>query len=142
MLPAIHSSPGSACLTYQPFRQQVKEHRMSLYDEYVNEEAVPVIFADAKGVITAINQRFAETFHWSADQLVGKPISTIIPAELHDAHNMGFSRYALSHQATLMNTPLDLRIQLGTGEIMLAEHLIVSMHVNGEELFAAKITPR
>ena len=115
---------------------------MSLYDEFINEEKVPVIFADLKGIITAINQQFEDTFLWKADRLKGMPISTIIPKGLHDSHNMGFSRFAVSGQGTLLNTPLDLEIKLGNGEVILAEHLIVFLEKDGEKLFAAKITRR
>lgn len=115
---------------------------MSLYDEYLNEKDVPVIFSNFSGVITAINQRFEEMFLWPAEKLVGKPLTTIIPDNLHDSHNMGFSRYITSDQPTLLNTPLDLQILLGNGKIIIAEHFIVTMKNDGVELLAAKITPR
>ena len=115
---------------------------MSLYDEFINEEEDPMVFANAQGEITSINGRFEEVFLWSADRLIGESLNTIIPESLHNSHNMGFSRYVLSGQATLLNTPLELQIQLGNGEIILAEHLIVALEKDGEKLFAAKITPR
>ena len=115
---------------------------MSLYEEFLKEENAPVIFADFSGMITAVNQKFEETFLWPAVKLKGKPLNTIIPTDLHDSHNMGFSRYLLSGQDTLLNTPLALQIQLGNGEIILAEHLIVALEKDGEKHFAAKITPR
>ena len=115
---------------------------MSLYEEFINEEEVPVIIANSNGIISAVNKQFEKTFLWTADRLKGLPLNTIIPKDLRDAHNMGFSRYAISGQATLLNTPLELKILLGNGEIMLAEHLIVDLEKDGERLFAAKITLR
>ena len=115
---------------------------MSLYDDYMNETEVPVIFADYSGTITAINQRFEESYLWPAEEIVGKPLNTIIPEDLRDAHNMGFSKYMISGQPTLLNTPLELYIQLGNGEIILAEHFIVDLKDHGKELVAAKIIPK
>jgi len=115
---------------------------MSLYEEFINEQEVPVIIANNNGIISAVNKQFEKTFLWPADRLKGLPLNTIIPEDLRDSHNMGFSRYVISGQATLLNTPLELKILLGNGEIMLAEHLIVSLEKDGETLFAAKITPR
>ena len=115
---------------------------MTRYETYGKEETVPVIFADYDGIITAVNRKFEEDFRWPADQLVGRSITAIIPAELHDSHNMGFSRYAISGQPTLLETPLDLKITRGDGEVVLAEHFIVDMKGDGQELIAARIVPR
>ena len=115
---------------------------MSLYDEYLNETGVPIVFADYNGIIISVNKRFEESFLWPAEKIIGKPLSTIIPENLRDAHNMGFSKYMLSGQPTLLNTPLELKIQLGNGEIFLAEHFIVDLKDHGKELVAAKIIPK
>jgi len=115
---------------------------MTRYETYAKEESVPVIFADYNGIITAINRKFEEDFLWSAEELVGKSLNEIIPVELHDSHNMGFSRYVLSGQSSMLGTPLDLKITRGDGEVVLAEHYIVDMKGDGKELVAARIIPR
>lgn len=115
---------------------------MSLYDDYINERDVPVILADYNGIITYINRCFEESFLWSQQKLVGKPLSMIIPANLRDSHNMGFSKYIICGQPTLLNTPLQLQIQLGNGDVITAEHFIVDIKGDGRELIAAKITRR
>ena len=115
---------------------------MSLYDDFMNETEVPVIFADYSGIVTWVNRRFEEAYLWPAEKIVGQPLSTIIPENLHDSHNMGFSKYMISGQPTLLNTPLDLQIRLGNGDIISAEHFIVDLKEHGKELVAAKITPK
>ena len=115
---------------------------MSLYDEFINEKNVPIIFANYDGLITAVNQPFEETFLWPAEKLVGQPLTNIIPESLHDSHNMGFSKYMVSGQPTLLHTPLELKILLGNGEIIGAEHFIVDLKDHGKELVAAKIIPK
>ena len=115
---------------------------MSLYEEFKNETEVPVIFANYDGIITSVNRPFEESYLWPAEKLVGKPLNTIIPKTLHDSHNMGFSKYMISGQPTLLNTPLELQILLGNGEIINAEHFIIDLKDHGQELVAAKITTR
>lgn len=114
---------------------------MSLYEELLNEKEVPVIFVDYNGIVTHVNGQFEESYSWPTEQLVGKPLSTIIPENLHDSHNMGFSKYMISGQPTILNTSLQLQIRLGNGEIVSAEHFIIDLKDHGQELVAAKITP-
>jgi PAS domain-containing protein len=115
---------------------------MSLYEDFIKENEVPVIFADFSGIITSINKRFEETFLWPAEKLVGRPLSAIIPKNLHDSHNMGFSKYIIGCPPSILNTPLELQIRLGNGDIISAEHFIVDFRHDGMELIAAKIIPR
>lgn len=115
---------------------------MSLYDEYMSEEETPVIFMDQDGVVIHINAAFSNTFLWSEDELVGQPVVSIIPPSLQDAHNMGFTRYKLNKKPTLLDTPLDLQIQMGDSSVIMAKHYIVALDHEGRQLFAAKITPR
>lgn len=115
---------------------------MDRYEEYMQEKNDPVIFIDEKGLVTYINDAFTATFLWSHEELVGSPMVRIIPTALRDAHNMGFSRYKMSKVPTLLDSPLDLEIEKLDGEVVLAQHFIVSLDHAGKQLFAAKITLR
>ena len=115
---------------------------MSLHDDFFADDTVPVICANNEGLITFINTAFEETFRWSAQLLVGKPLSAIIPKNMRDAHNMGFSKYIITRSPTLLNQPLNLQIQCGDGEILTAEHRIVALQKDGDDILAAKIIPR
>jgi PAS domain S-box-containing protein len=115
---------------------------MTLYEQFKNEEHDPVVFVNKDGIITHINKSFTDTYHWPVAELVGRPLVSIIPNSLQDAHNMGFSKFLISGKPTLLGTPLDLEIRMGNGENILAQHLIVSMENNGEQMLAAKITVR
>ncbi len=115
---------------------------MTLYEQLRNEEHDPVVFVNKDGVITHINTSFSKTYHWPSTELVGLPLVSIIPDNLQDAHNMGFSKFLLNGKPTLLGTPLDLEIRMGNGESVLAQHLIVSLENNGEQMLAAKITLR
>lgn len=115
---------------------------MNEWDKFINDETVPVVVANDTGSIVRVNALFEKTFSWKAPDLIGQPISNIIPQNLRDAHNMGFSRYRLSGTSKLLNTPLDLEILTGAGEVEMAQHYITSHQENGSHMFAARITPQ
>ena len=103
---------------------------------------VPVIAADHRGFVTWINEPFTEAYGWTADDLVGLPLPTIIPRRFHDAHHSGFSRFLTTRTPSLLGQPIDLVIVTrDTGEL-LAEHFIVATESNGQWEFAAIIRPR
>lgn len=85
------------------------------------ETGTPVVIADHRGVIIQVNARFEETFGWQAGEIVGKPLTAIIPAALHDAHHLGFSRFLATGQATLLGQPLQLRAVRKDGREFRAE---------------------
>lgn len=113
---------------------------MNEWEKFISDETVPVVVADDRGLITHVNNIFEQTYSWSVADLLGQPISSIIPHNLKDAHNMGFSRFRLSGVSTLLNTPLDLEILTGNGEVELAHHYIVSHEEDGAIVFGAQIT--
>lgn len=113
---------------------------MSLCDDFLQEESIPVVFMDQDGVVTRINSVFTATYLWTEEELVGQPLVKIIPPSLQDAHNMGFTRYKINKQPTLLGTPLDLQIQKADGEVLTAKHYIVALEGCGTHHFAAKIS--
>lgn len=115
---------------------------MTQYDEFASEQIDPVIMVDSEGVITYINSSFEKTFKWPSQELIGKPLVTIIPPNLRDAHNMGFSKYIITRISTLLNKQASLEIQLGNGDIMLAKHYIAALQKGDTTVMAAKITLR
>lgn len=112
------------------------------YSKVIGEVDEPVIVANENGVVVYINQLFSTTFIWDSSTLIGEPISTIIPFNLRDAHNMGFSRYKMSGKSTILDMALDLEILTGDGKVLLARHLIQARMVDGKKLFVASIVPR
>ncbi len=112
------------------------------FEELIKTTDKPVIAADLKGIITMINSSFTESFGWKEAQLIGTPLTSIIPSALRDAHQLGFSAYISTGKATLLGQHLDLEIVSSDNTVSLADHYIMSGEVNGEISFAASITPR
>ena len=111
-------------------------------EELITISDSPVVAADTNGIIFKINESFTENFGWKQQELVGKPLTTIIPNSLRDAHQLGFSAYISTGKASLLGQHLDLEIISSDGSVSLADHFILSGEINGKKSFAARIVPR
>jgi sigma-B regulation protein RsbU (phosphoserine phosphatase) len=65
-----------------------------------------VVAADGKNRIVYLNAAAEKLLGWSAVELVGKPLVTIIPPRLHPAHHAGFNRYIATHVPKLIGHPV------------------------------------
>jgi PAS domain S-box-containing protein len=109
---------------------------------WFEDNNVPVIVINESGIIVRVNSLFEQEFGWDGTDLKGQPVSAVIPPSLRDAHNMGFSRYLLSKESTVLNIPLDLEILTGSGQVVMAPHYITAVERGEDVLFAARIEVR
>lgn len=100
----------------------------------------PVIVVNQEGRVTDVNRPFESAFSWSAEELIGNPVSNIIPAALHDAHHMAFSRFLVTGRGSILEQELELEIVLGDGTRIPARHYIVAERSEQGWRFAAIIT--
>ena len=114
---------------------------MRTIEEIQRETGVPGVIADHQGIITHVNERFEAVFGWQAREIIGKPLATIIPSNLHDAHHLGFSRFLTTGKPTLLNQPLKLRAITKAGREFDAEHVITAEQRQGQWVFGATIRP-
>jgi len=114
---------------------------MTTIKELRDTTDLPVVIANQNGLITYINARFEKTFHWTASELIGKSLTTIIPEKLHDAHNLGFSRFIKTNKPTLLNRKLTLKLLTGDGTEVETEHFIIAEKEDDIWIFGAIISP-
>lgn len=112
------------------------------FKELINFQDSAVISADHNGIISMINKSFSDKFGWTEPELIGKPLTIIIPSALRDAHQLGLSAYLSTGKASLLGQRLDLEIINSDGSVESAEHYILSGEIDGQKAFAAQITPR
>lgn len=110
-------------------------------DELRRNTGLPVVSADSGGYITAVSDAFCAAYAWRREDLVGKPLTTIIPPQFHDAHHLGFSRFLATGKPTILDRPLALDVVTGDGRSVAAEHRIAAERVAGAWTFAASIRP-
>ena len=94
---------------------------------------------DHEGVILEINDAFESAYGWSSALLKGKMLTEIIPGDLRDAHHMGFSRFLMTEEATILEQALELNILTSDGQMIPAMHFIAASREGGEWFFAALI---
>lgn len=114
---------------------------MTTVKDLRRETRLAVVIADQEGVITYVNRPFLDLFGWSRAEIVGRSLTAIIPPNLHDAHNLGFSRFTLTRKSTVLDRPLTLAAVTKDGRVFDAEHFIVAGEEGGRRVFAATIRP-
>ena len=114
---------------------------MSAIDDVLQDAVVPAVAADQDGIITAVNAPFERVFGWSRAEIVGRPLTTIIPRSLRDAHNLGFSRFLTTQRPTLLDRPLRLKTIDKNGREFDGEHRILAERRGAGWIFAASIRP-
>jgi len=113
---------------------------MNVIEKMLAEDA-PTIIADSEGLITEVNALFLETYKWEQSALIGEPLTIIIPAKFHDAHNLSFSRFLHTGISSIFSQWVTLEVVGGTGEVQVAKHFIVACETPLGTFLAAHIVP-
>ena len=114
---------------------------MKTIDEIRQVHDVPVVIADQEGFITFVNASFQAVFGSESGEILGEPLTAIIPKNLRDSHHLGFSRFLTTEKPTLLNQPLRLKAVTKEGREFEAEHFIIAEQRHGQWLFGALIRP-
>ena len=80
----------------------------ALLQDVFNAAPDAMIAADLSGAIVIANAQVAEIFGYDADELIGQPVETLIPARFHDLHNAQRGNYALDPRRRPMGSGLQL----------------------------------
>lgn len=123
-------------------RNQGIKARMSQdlsFDQLIKEKNIPVVAIDHNSMFIEVNAAFEQAYGWTKKELIGSSVTVIIPSYLRDAHQVGFSRFLITEEITLMGKRLPLEILYKDGTIRNAEHYIVGKKVNGNWCFVASI---
>lgn len=100
-----------------------------------------IVAADDRGLITHIDAPLARVLGWSAEDLVGRSLTTIIPRRFRDAHHIGFSRFLTTGEPRLLERAIALCVATRGGEEMRVQHVITAVRVGPRWVFAASIRP-
>ncbi|WP_374765127.1 PAS domain-containing sensor histidine kinase [Yunchengibacter salinarum] len=95
-----------------------------------------IIITDCRGHITLFNLGAEKIFGWRLEDIVGKPVTRLMPdsaAAVHDAHMAGFARS--SETARFMNQRRPIQGKRRDGSLFLAEATIVQLPLNDDPHF-------
>jgi PAS domain S-box-containing protein len=61
-----------------------------------------IVAADGRGVVVYANPAAERLMGWLKDELIGRPITVLMPARMRPAHSVGFNRYMSTREARIM----------------------------------------
>jgi PAS domain S-box-containing protein len=74
-----------------------------------------LVVADASHRIVFVSAACGVLLGWTVDDLIGRRLSVLVPAERRDAHLAGFARYALTKQPRLIGQTVLVPVLRGDG---------------------------
>lgn len=114
---------------------------MKTIDEIRCEITLPAVITNQFGSIIYVNSSFESTFGWLSQDIIGQPLTVLVPMLYHDAHNLGFSRFAMTERPTVLNHPLQLMAVTKEGQEVFSEHFITAEYQDGQWFFGAILRP-
>jgi len=95
-----------------------------------------VVAVDHAGRIVAWNAVAEQTFGWSRDEALGKPIGVlIVPPQHREAHNSGMRRYQETGDARVVNRRIEITAMRKGGGEFPVELSIIPLAADGQTLF-------
>jgi len=113
------------------------------YDgRWVAVTAAAIVVGDASNRIVAVSPAAARLLGWTCEELVGRRLTAIIPAELRHAHLAGFTRQLATARPHLLGKPLQLTAW-HRDQYELPITLLLERHPGSDgPLFTARLTRR
>ncbi|MEU4800662.1 SpoIIE family protein phosphatase, partial [Streptomyces sp. NPDC023327] len=94
----------------------------------VEASRVPTVVADDDGRIIAANAALADLLGWQTDDLIGRPLTVLIPEHLRERHRAGFTALRLTGRSRIMGRSIPLPALHYDGTLV---H--VRLHVQSQE---------
>jgi PAS domain S-box-containing protein len=111
-------------------------------DVGVRTSARAVVAADDSNRLIAISPAAAELLGGTAEDLVGRRITTIIPHRLRDQHVAGFTRHLTTGEARVLGVELDLPVLRLDGQEVVRRFLIEQVITpGGRRVYVAWLDP-
>jgi PAS domain S-box-containing protein len=98
-----------------------------------------IVVADGRGDITLFNPAAEETFGYTAAEVVGRPLTVLMPDPMRAAHEAGFRRYVETRQARLVGRTVELSGRRKSGEEFPLEVSLSAVEIAGELQFIGAI---
>lgn len=93
---------------------------------------------DQNGLVTNWNRVAEETFGWSAEEAIGRPLDQLImPTEMATAHREGMARYLASGEQRVIGRRLEVPALRKDRTLLNVEVSIRTLEVDGKTIFSA-----
>lgn len=108
------------------------------YQALVSSAPDGIVTADNLGLIIGWNAGAQRIFGFEAHEIIGQPLTAIMPPRYHDAHLAGLKRYLDTGQATILGRTLQLEGQAKDGREIPIE-LTIGVWYSGTQPFFSAI---
>ena len=98
-----------------------------------------VVVADDQGLITLFNPAAERTFGFGAPEVLGRPITALMPEEFHGPHAAGFARYLKTRDPRVVGRTVELRGRRKDGTEFPMELSLNAVEVGGVPQFIGSI---
>lgn len=76
-----------------------------------------IVVADERGVISLFNAAAQRTFGYSEQEVLGQPLTILMPPKYHKSHRRGLRRYLETRKARVVGRTIELRGRRKNGEV-------------------------
>ncbi len=112
------------------------EERFRAVAETANDA---IVSADSFGNITYFNKAAESIFGYPAPDVLGKPLTVLIPGRYHDAHGRGLARYLSTGEARVIGKTVELAGKRKDGSEFPLEFSLASWMAGKQTFFTAMI---
>ncbi len=98
-----------------------------------------IVVADQSGSITLFNPAAEKTFGYKASEMVGRPLTQLMPPEFADMHRRGFDRYVQTRVPHIVGRTVELLGRRKDGSQFPLELSLSAIDVGGELQFQGAI---
>jgi len=98
-----------------------------------------LVVADEQGRITLFNPAAERAFGYRAEEVLGQPLTLLMPEELAFQHDAGFRRYLETRQPRIVGRTIELRGRRASGEEFPLELSLNAVEFKGELQFIGSI---
>ena len=109
------------------------------YRTLLTERAGPILIADATGTFRYVNDAACALLGWEREELVGKPITAIIPPAMRARHQEGFRRYLATGVPRVLGRPIRVPVRCRNGAEPRLELTLSTLDSTNGPLFIATL---
>jgi PAS domain S-box-containing protein len=128
----VHDAAGNVVGTQVIFWDVTERHHAEealhsserRYRQFTQGSQDAIVVADQTGRITLFNVAAQKTFGYTEAEVLGQPITKLMPREFHEALDLGFARYLATREPRVVGRTVELRGRRKNGEIF---HLDLSL---------------
>ncbi|HLP42557.1 MAG TPA: PAS domain S-box protein, partial [Fibrobacteria bacterium] len=102
-----------------------------------------IVSIDAQGIIRDWNHRAEVMFGWTAEETLGRPLTSfIIPERFRSAHDRGLAHFLRTGEGPILNQRMNIAALRRNGDEFPIELTVSPAHIRGEWIFASFIRDR